>query len=606
MKRLVTLLAAVTAGVAIVMAQNAAADTTDAEDYYYNLTLQADDDLDQGRWDDAVAKYKEAYGHGEENGLLGLLTAYSRRPELRGERLRIMDQAFENGNMWMGRMLLWLYTDTDSVMTYDLKKALDVTDRMVAKGYRHMMATGDYLRDAIDMQVDRQPLVARAEAGDTAAMMRIAEWWGLPGAEKEAKTISKYLFQAAEAGHPRAMTMLGANYYEGSPLVGGEANNALAMHWIEKSAVDSNPYGVFSLGTLYDEGIALPYDEAEAHRLYGRAAKLGSASAYVNLASEELSKFNKKDIDYNAAALNLKRAAALGHPRACVTLVELCMGNENLTPDYVGALEYTAKGVERGMITPIGEAIYAARNPLVDSLTVMNLFEKSRMWNDEIWGDDETTPDNYLDLIRNPKGVQELIAQAAAGDEEACNRLCIVYETGIFADQLTSGKYIEALEKAYNNGQYWIAAKIVDAELDSDNPAPDYDNAQRWIKTANALNDDDEVALFEDGLPQRIAEVKKNRGQVAKLEKKAQAGDIDAAYGLAVMSEEDFTLPYNPAAAYRNYLRAGARGHRDAAIVLSSMLRYGLGCQASEAKANYWLRKSQVMTYPEVKTESAE
>lgn len=80
------------------------------------------------------------------------------------------------------------------------------------------------------------------------------------------------LMQVAEAGHPRAQTLLGRTYQEG---LGRAVDYKRAAEWYGKAAAQGHRAAQFSLGNLYFEGDGVPKDQVKAIQLYRQSADQG-------------------------------------------------------------------------------------------------------------------------------------------------------------------------------------------------------------------------------------------------------------------------------------------------------------------------------------------
>jgi TPR repeat protein len=65
---------------------------------------------------------------------------------------------------------------------------------------------------------------------------------------------------------------------------GGPQDFASALQWTRKAADAGNAAGLNNLGRMYELGLGVDADLAEARRLYGEAAALGYELASENLA----------------------------------------------------------------------------------------------------------------------------------------------------------------------------------------------------------------------------------------------------------------------------------------------------------------------------------
>jgi localization factor PodJL len=118
---------------------------------------------------------------------------------------------------------------------------------------------------------------------------------------------SKALLAAASAGDPGASYEIALRLAEGR----NAQDLALAAAWLERAARSGFAPAQFRLGSMYEKGLGVQKDLAEARRLYVAAADKGYAKAMHNLAVLYAGGFDGKP-DYAAAAQWFHRAAARG------------------------------------------------------------------------------------------------------------------------------------------------------------------------------------------------------------------------------------------------------------------------------------------------------
>ncbi len=87
---------------------------------------------------------------------------------------------------------------------------------------------------------------------------------------------------AAQAGDPVAQNALGALYNHG---LGVDVDNAQAAFWYQKAADQNYPMAMRNLGTLYTNGHGVPFDLTQAKIWFAKAAELGDTEAARRLAA---------------------------------------------------------------------------------------------------------------------------------------------------------------------------------------------------------------------------------------------------------------------------------------------------------------------------------
>jgi TPR repeat protein len=86
--------------------------------------------------------------------------------------------------------------------------------------------------------------------------------------------------EAAQAGELRAAVNLALMMLQGA---GGPQDIEGAFAWTKRAADGGNAAGLNNLGRMYEQGLGVAADAAEARRLYGEAAALGYELAAENL-----------------------------------------------------------------------------------------------------------------------------------------------------------------------------------------------------------------------------------------------------------------------------------------------------------------------------------
>ena len=100
--------------------------------------------------------------------------------------------------------------------------------------------------------------------------LMLSMWSVLAAGELE--TIKK----AAEQGDVEAQLKLGFMYDQG---IGVPEDDAEAVRWYQMAAEQGHARAQSNLGFMYDRGIGVPEDDAEAVRWYQMAAEQGHAGA---------------------------------------------------------------------------------------------------------------------------------------------------------------------------------------------------------------------------------------------------------------------------------------------------------------------------------------
>jgi TPR repeat protein len=133
---------------------------------------------------------------------------------------------------------------------------------------RAAFKAGDYAKAA-------QLLTPLARDGDATAASVLGDLYllklGNPG------EAFRWFVKSAEAGHPRGQYSLGWMYEKGLAVARDDSE---AVKWYRKSAEQRYPLGQILLGTMYGSGRGVPQDYGEAMKWYRQAADHGDPDAY--------------------------------------------------------------------------------------------------------------------------------------------------------------------------------------------------------------------------------------------------------------------------------------------------------------------------------------
>jgi hypothetical protein len=106
------------------------------------------------------------------------------------------------------------------------------------------------------------------------------------------KSALRIWMDTAQTGDPEAMTNVGEIYERG---LGVEPNYAEAANWYQKAADKNYSRAVFNLGTLYEQGLGVPQDQLKALNLYRQASGLSEDSLiYTSAAQREQDELRKE------------------------------------------------------------------------------------------------------------------------------------------------------------------------------------------------------------------------------------------------------------------------------------------------------------------------
>src|SRR6185437_13916581 len=122
-------------------------------------------------------------------------------------------------------------------------------------------------------------LIKRAQAGDSEAQCRVAEWLMRDEKPSGYRAALPWLRRAAALDRWAAYH-LGLIYEEGRGI---RANRVTAISWYEQAAAKGYPSAQLNLGIIVANLPGARRDEARAVRLYRAAARQGNRNAAYNL-----------------------------------------------------------------------------------------------------------------------------------------------------------------------------------------------------------------------------------------------------------------------------------------------------------------------------------
>jgi hypothetical protein len=127
-----------------------------------------------------------------------------------------------------------------------------------------------------------------------------------------------------------------------------DTSDEATVRGLKKGAARGDASAQFNLGCHYDYGrMGLPLDQAEARRLYQRAAEQGHGRAAMNL-GVSCRDGEGGPVDLKAAARWFKVAADLGEVAACTNFGIACMRGDGVPQSRMEAIRYLTRGANAG------------------------------------------------------------------------------------------------------------------------------------------------------------------------------------------------------------------------------------------------------------------
>jgi len=108
-----------------------------------------------------------------------------------------------------------------------------------------------------------------------------------------------------------------------SEMLPGPTNCALAFKYASKSAAQNHPYGLYTLGRCYQDGIGVPADDSKSWDCHKKAADLGHAEAMHFVAEKYIGGIADGEVDLVEGRKWMKRAAENGGFQAAGVLARM-------------------------------------------------------------------------------------------------------------------------------------------------------------------------------------------------------------------------------------------------------------------------------------------
>ncbi|MBV8191286.1 MAG: SEL1-like repeat protein, partial [Alphaproteobacteria bacterium] len=157
-------------------------------------------------------------------------------------------------------------------------------------------------------------------------------------------TVRRLMKPLADAGNAKAQNYLGVLYDDG---MGVPRDDAQAVAWYRKAADQGNAAAQYNLGRLYDNGHGVPQDDAQAVAWYRKAADQGDVRAQTSLgAAYDSGRGVARDLAQ--AAKWYRRAADQDHPAAELILGSMHAAGRGMPQDYGQAVEWFRRAAAHG------------------------------------------------------------------------------------------------------------------------------------------------------------------------------------------------------------------------------------------------------------------
>lgn len=426
------------------------------------------------------------------------------------------------------------------------------------------------------------------------------------------------LKKAAERGDDEALMFYVAYYLYSQEGFLDEDRKAKAIAMLNENPTKGMAKAVFTIGTLYDEGMVYPYDHTKAIDYYQKAADMGNMNAMYNLGLHYCRDINydrKKAIEY------FEKAAEQNHKKALFALALIALEDKNIPL----CKEYLDKAVAAGdgyaycyiidKILDLGVSDYGGADFLYECYAkarTQDLYDRARevVTCMELIGIDEDTWKDAEKKFGTEEGYLEtwLVLNDMAGlrDSRNLNRGIERYkklaETDAsylpgLADCFVQIDEIRDLDEAIRLYEKFREIMFNDqieslSEVDI-NDASYVENTMHGM-VSDLYDDEGTYALYADDIDSRIDKLKKisyGLKNFEKVKKNAQAGNADDAYTLACMAKYSCYPEPTPLSASGQYWMniAAINGNPAAMFEMSDFYERTDGI--NDVRTSYWWDK---------------
>lgn len=381
--------------------------------------------------------------------------------------------------------------------------------------------------------------------------------------------------QAAEAGNPEAALLLGLMYDRGIAVGVDQAD---ALKWYKKAS--ENALGAFILGTYMAEGIGDSKDLGKSEALLQQAADKGFAYAYLNLAviKQQQGKAFLPDLD---------KALNLGNSTAGMLLADYYLKQSDQPTQLQQARSIYQQFAEKGDRQAQMKLGFLAEQGVGGSVD----FSLAQQWYTA--AAERGLPEAQFLLARlyqigqpgqmpDYAAAKKWYAAAEPKYPPAAVGLGFIYDTVDNNYQHAREHYQYAADQgnviaAYNLGLLYERGEGYGVDLEKAEKLY-LDAAAKGYTQAMV-----QLAGIYLSAPGRLNDVDK---AVEWYQKAAEKGNREALYQLGLMSETGVGMRLDNDAAIRYYQQSSAHGDNKATLALARFYQYGVGANQDVAKAS--------------------
>jgi uncharacterized protein len=323
--------------------------------------------------------------------------------------------------------------------------------------------------------------------------------------DKPAAVVTAEAHARAERGDADAQFTLGWMYDEGLRV---PKDDAQAVAWYRKAAEQGDEYAQYNLGSKYFKGAGVPQDPAQAVEWWRKAAEQGNVRAQYALG---LMYINGRGVpqDYAQAAVLFRNAADQGYADAQFRLADMYDAGQGVPKDDVAAVFWFRKAAEQGSAPAqslLGLAYATGHAVPQDYAQAVVWYRKAALQGFPL------AQASLAESYYNGRGVPQDYAQAAIW-------------------------YRRAAEQGHADGQ----AKLAVLYTLGQGVAQDYVEGHMWFNLATAQSTGEEqknLAAARDELAAKMTP-----DQLAEAQRRARAWTPAAPSGTSIETRAPSTIP---------------------------------------------------------------
>ncbi len=459
--------------------------------------------------------------------------------------------------------------ELEQYLSEDALKACQTAVQRDPGNARLQYQTGRVLK-ALSRFTEARPYLEKAQSlGSLAARVAMSEFLhnglGNIKADKN-KARSEFLEQAGE-GSTDALVILGSISNSS-----GAYDEALSFY--RKAYEKGNATGAFGIGTLYQFGLGVKEDQAEAIAWFKRAADKNTGAALDSMGDV----FNYEDeVSNKALALHMYlKAAEFGSTKNYGAIAKIYAENTGGLQNFAEAKKWYLRAGAEGKYQ-IGELHYFGRGTSVAYAEALSWYRKAA---EE--GHEGAMRDIAI-MYEAGRGVQEdakaslewNIRAAEKGNTNAMNDIGYAYLNGtVVAKDLSEAK--KWYSRAADTGDS-LAMNQLGWIYEISDP-PNYDRAMEWYRkgseAGNTTSTENIGGLYMagEGVPKSEKEALKWYRKAADAGSKSAMNRVGAAYSKGAGVARDYRE------AGRWYEKAAAAGYDYANLNLAILFSRGQGC----------------------------